>query len=191
MNDKDYDFHKARIGALADKWLPMLGLEWWTIDIEYHRAGISNGEEDWTTNARCNAKWEYMRATIAFNMLAVMDLSSDELERIFVHECCHILVCEMREWGPEKMLEAEQYQSIKHEERVVVGLTKAFLWTYERVKKNKADPPLYAKISREEVGSGVRQGKPEGVCDDEQNRSDAREQGNSEGSSDGEKARCS
>lgn len=149
MNDKDYDFHKARIGALADKWLPMLGLEWWTIDIEYHRAGISNGEEDWTTNARCNAKWEYMRATIAFNMLAVMDLSSDELERIFVHECCHILVCEMREWGPEKMLEAEQYQSIKHEERVVVGLTKAFLWTYERVKKNKADPPLYAVEQRE------------------------------------------
>ncbi len=62
-------------------------------------------------------------------MLAVADLPDEELERVFVHECCHVLVAEMREWGPGDMTQAACEISLKHEERVVCGLTSAFLWT--------------------------------------------------------------
>jgi len=43
-------------------------------------------------------------------------MDGDEIERAVVHELCHILVNEMRE------------DEIHHEERVVTGLQKAFMW---------------------------------------------------------------
>lgn len=55
-----------------------------------------------------------------YGTLPVMEeLTDDELEEIFVHECGHILVNEMR-GDPDDWLD--------HEERVVSTLTKAFLW---------------------------------------------------------------
>jgi hypothetical protein len=48
------------------------------------------------------------------------------LERIFVHECCHAIVNEMREWS----VGHEGNGVMGHEERVVSHLANAFLWTY-------------------------------------------------------------
>ncbi len=133
MTDSEYSKHKRRIQKLADRWLNCLGLKWWAIDINYEREGIPVSPTDaavnWECNARVRAKWEYLKAAIDFNMLAVARLTDEELERTFVHECCHVLVAEMREWGPGDMTQAAVDISLKHEERVVCGLTSALLWT--------------------------------------------------------------
>lgn len=133
MNDSEYEAQRKRIQDLAEIWLPCLGLKWWKIDLVYEREGIGTSEKNqagnWQCNANASVKWEYLRATLRFNMLTMEDQSDTDLERIFVHECCHVLVAELREWGPETLTQDQVEHSLKHEERVVSGLTSAFLWT--------------------------------------------------------------
>lgn len=132
MKDAEFEVQKARIQSLADKWLGPLGLLWWTVHIEYCRdyALKVNGSYSEETTAKAHVMWEYVTATLAFNMRKVADLDDDELENVFVHECCHILIHEMREWCPTQNLPSEASQAaMMHEERVVCMLTKAFLWT--------------------------------------------------------------
>lgn len=135
MTDADYAKQKSRIGAMVDKWLSQLGLKWWSIDLTFHREGIPTTDArdiaaGWTINGTCEAKWEYLKATIAFNMPNVAGMDDCDLERFFVHECCHILVNEM---CPSERTE----ESWKHEERVVAQLTKAFLWTDQQVGRKE------------------------------------------------------
>lgn len=108
--------------ALFGQWIDRLGLAWWDITIRYYdapgeiveRFGDQNGES--LIAARTMVLWQYGTATIDVNLTAFEDLTPVEIERTVVHELCHILVNEMREG------------ELHHEERVVTGLTKAFLW---------------------------------------------------------------
>lgn len=131
MTDGEYKKQKRRIQKLADRWLPALGLDQWHLDLAYKREGIAASAEDaaenWQCNAQARVKWEYQRATLSFNMLSMEDYDDKELERLFVHECCHALVAEMREWGTEAMTKDFADHALKHEERVVACLTEAFL----------------------------------------------------------------
>src|SRR6266704_788775 len=148
MTDKELAKQKRRIQILADRWLRPLGLLWWRIDIEYSREPIPTVDPDWVCNAKCTAKWEYLRATLAFSMPNIADHDDQELERIFVHECCHALVNEMRMWGPPKLSEQELDEAMKHEERVVCALTAAFLWTRkDGQKKLRKRPCQFASFS--------------------------------------------
>jgi hypothetical protein len=128
--DAQYAKDRRRILKLKDKWLAALGLRWWHVDLEYSREPLPVPEEakaaGWQKNAQCVAKWQYLRACITFNMPAVAGLSDDELETTFVHEACHALVNEMREWADHP-----RGNGIDHEERVVTSLANAFLWVRE------------------------------------------------------------
>lgn len=115
---------KDKLNQYIDKWLKSLGLLWWKITIVY----LDDAKElvqqefyrgDETVLARTYADWRYGTGTIYFNITALDGMEDTEIENTVVHELAHILVNEMREG------------ELHHEERVVTGLTKAFLWTRE------------------------------------------------------------
>lgn len=115
------DAIKASLGC----WLKPLGLLWWYIEVVYYddpaevlqRFGNDSGK---IVAARTYAEWQYATAKIEFNLLAICEMNSDEIEHIVVHELFHILVNEMREG------------EMHHEERVVTTLTKAAFWLVGR-----------------------------------------------------------
>jgi hypothetical protein len=123
-SDRQYRKDRARILKLKDKWLAPLGLRWWHVEICHSREPLKVAEADaangWRKNGECVAKWQYLKATVTFNMPAVADMADDDLETLFVHELCHALVNEMRNFGAE--------DGMDHEERVVTALTSAFIW---------------------------------------------------------------
>ena len=58
-----------------------------------------------------------------------LDLTEKEFEEVFIHECVHGLVSEMREWSSDKMY---------HEEHVVTMLTQAICWAkFDGLKERK------------------------------------------------------
>lgn len=115
-----------KIRFYIDKWLKPLGLLWWKVDIAFIDDPKELNQKEFYRDddivlARTFADWRYGTATIYFNVPAFEELSQTDIEMAVVHELVHILVNEMREG------------ELHHEERVVTGLTKAFLWTIEGV----------------------------------------------------------
>jgi hypothetical protein len=114
---------KKGIMRVIDRWLTPLGLRWWEVNIVWVDKAqeivdtfevMSNGD---IVAAKVHADWKYGVAHVYINLPAFKELKRWKVERIIVHELVHILVNEMREEG------------IDHEERVVTGLAKAFIWT--------------------------------------------------------------
>lgn len=112
-----------------EMWIKALGLAWWDIKIEWYtdpaeivRVFGTPGETKMVA-CFCTALWEYGEARIEVNVSAFDGKTREEVDRIVVHELMHILVNEMREKG------------IKHEERVVTNLTKAFFWALEATER--------------------------------------------------------
>jgi hypothetical protein len=120
---------KDMIKAAFKKWLKPLGLLWWEIDIHFIEDPAAvvktfrDPGEDFNVCAVTYTKWQYASASIDVNVPAFAGLDPDKIERIVVHECCHVLVNEMREG------------EIHHEERVVTQLTKAFFWVEAAVEE--------------------------------------------------------
>lgn len=100
-------------------WLKWLGLLWWDVKIIY----IEDVKKHKKATMWVDADWRYMQAAITVNLDALDGRDEREIERIAVHELCHVLINEMRAGG------------IDHEERVATILTKAFMWTYEDREK--------------------------------------------------------
>lgn len=114
---------KKGIMKVIDKWLTPLGLRWWEVNVVW----MDKTQEILDTfdvssdgnivAAKVSADWKYGVARVYINLPAFKEIKRWRVERIIVHELVHILVNEMREDG------------LEHEERVVTGLTKAFIWT--------------------------------------------------------------
>lgn len=119
VSDEVMEAGKARLNALYEKWFEPLYLEEWTITSRYHRGpipaeGEPGGYAAWALGM-CTVAWEYLSATIDWNMRAVANADDADLERAFVHEIMHIWLAEMRE------------KSHKHEERVAECLAAIIL----------------------------------------------------------------
>lgn len=116
---------ESRIKGYLIKWIEPLGLRWWDIETVYHYEPEADyfKEDGSRLLAKTTVQWEYAQAIINFNLTAWRGLSEREIERNVIHELVHILVNEMREG------------ELHHEERVVTGLTRAFLWVYEVFRK--------------------------------------------------------
>lgn len=145
MTDKQFKRLRDRIKRIALPWIETLGLKWWNIELEYSRDGkdmLSRQEESgavWDCMATASAKWEYLSATVRFNMPTLMDCSDESLEKTILHELCHILVREMREWSPEDVSQERIVMGRRAEERVVCTLARAFLWTRSRSRKESKE----------------------------------------------------
>jgi glutathionylspermidine synthase len=131
MNDKEYNTQKKRIKHLIDKWVPCLGLRWWAFTVAYERGELASHRANFNCLAFTSTAWEYLDGKITFSLSAVANQTDDELEMVFVHECCHILVNEMRNWESRDLTPEQQRDYLNHEERVVTMLAKAFIWTRE------------------------------------------------------------
>lgn len=118
--------HELAKAAFA-KWIPMLGLAWWDLEIVYYDdpTEIVNrfrNDDNGIVTMFVSTNWIYAESRVSVNLPALTDMTPDKIERTVVHELCHILVNEMREG------------ELHHEERVVTGLTKAFMWTESMTK---------------------------------------------------------
>lgn len=126
MTDAEFAAQKARVQALADRWIGPLGLKWWNVTINHNRYGFNRTDaqvaEDTRTIMTCSVMWQYLKATITVNTPELEELDDDRLEEIFVHELAHIFVHEMRD------LDRNDPGWLNHEERVVTQLGRAFQW---------------------------------------------------------------
>lgn len=129
LSDEEFERQCNRIRALSDKWRVPLGLDEWHLQFIYDRAPLKDddGKYDDEIAGKATVRWEYRRATLTFGILACMDMDDDELESVFVHECGHVLVHEMRN--------DTAGEGIPHEERVVTTLERAFRNAYEAGRK--------------------------------------------------------
>lgn len=113
---------KKQIEKLFNKWTYRLGLRWWNIKLYIYDdpKDIMNNfksEGDAFVAATSLCDWRYTNCNIEINYPEVKKMNKADTEKIIIHELCHALVNEMEKSG------------IDHEERVVTGLTNAFLWT--------------------------------------------------------------
>lgn len=116
MDDKEYRRLSRIIDKLGKTWFSTLGFNRWKVKVRLHR-GIN--EDNPKCQAKCHALWEYMDMLLEFWVEALEDMTEREVEEVFLHECCHGLVNEMREWTPDRMC---------HEEHVVTQLVLALAW---------------------------------------------------------------
>lgn len=122
---------KEQISSFLEKWVHDTGLAWWKVDAFWHTGKEARkffkAGKDTTVIARTFSDWRYGEVAIHFNLPAMKSLSVEEIERAVVHELCHALINEMRAGG------------IDHEERVVTGLAKAFIWVRNFAKDERGD----------------------------------------------------
>ena len=130
LSKADFKATTKRLESLIRKWHVPLGLQKWRVCYSYDDTPPAMDDEEWQRTACTSSKWQYLEASISFNIEACSELNDNELEEVFVHECCHILVAEMhgvvdteREWSKEQ---------VAHEERVVVQLARAFIDVMDR-----------------------------------------------------------
>lgn len=131
MTDAEFEQQKARVGVIADKWLDELGLNWWSTRFQWHRESpVAEHNEGvrFCIACRCHADWQYLEATIQVYLPELEDLTDERIERIMVHEFCHMLVNELRDVSDDWL---------KHEERVCTTLATAFLWVRDAGKEGK------------------------------------------------------
>lgn len=117
MTDKEFRRVEKLINRLMNKWKGTLGFNRWKIRVTVYQ---DYNEDNRDCAAKCNAMWEYQDVWLRFYAMRMVDMSDKEIEEIFVHEMCHALVNQMREWSADKMY---------HEEHVVTMLTQALMWT--------------------------------------------------------------
>lgn len=136
MTDAEYEAQKARVMALWHRWQDgPLWLPRWRVVHRFHQDWLEDdeGNPDTQATARTRTQWEYMQATVDWNLPQVAKEDDEELEIIFVHELMHIYVAEISpKGGPAS----------KGEERVVTQLACAFRETWAAATKAAQPDPL-------------------------------------------------
>lgn len=109
---------QERIQAVCDKWIPILGLSDWHINIELapKSSDLDQASDGLDAAATCWANWEYEIATIRFAEDEIEDADDQKLERHVIHELLH---CRLATWR-------EKQNQHKFEEQATVYLTRAF-----------------------------------------------------------------
>lgn len=123
MTDAEFEAQRERVRALIAPWKELLVPSWY-VTWEWSRDACKDdkSESDGYTRAtgmRCYAQWEYAQATIIAFLPTTARLDDDDLEEMFVHELCHVIVNEM--------CETAKSTQAKHEERVATSLARAFV----------------------------------------------------------------
>jgi hypothetical protein len=122
FTDKQYEAEKKRVHRLVVRWTRTFGLQHWRITDEWRRERFKNKH----IVASVKVKWEYQEAVIEWCLPKSADLTNERLEEVVIHELVHILVAELVDQKSEK-----------NEERVVVNLANAFIWTKEKYSRRK------------------------------------------------------
>ena len=122
MKKREFKKLRRRIERTAARWKPLIALPWrFTLVFLKKPNKLTKGHDNWVCYAATAVNWEYLDATIYFNMRQARRLTKEELEETIVHEMTHAIVNEMREEG------------LKHEERVVTTIA----WAFLKLKRSK------------------------------------------------------
>lgn len=111
LSDPEFAAVQKRVFDAVGTWKERLWLWGWNVQLRWGDGAIPDGD---MAVASCDARWEYMRATLTFDVRGMADEQS--IDAVVIHELLHALVNEMR------ML-AVSADDITHEERVVTHLT--------------------------------------------------------------------
>lgn len=136
MTDKDFEKQKNRIRKYTNKWRSLLGLWIWTGNIGFSEDRKKGEAEGTEALADVYADWKYLDYDITFYLPCFVKKTEKDVERVVIHEMCHILVNEMREEG------------LKHEERVVSGLTNVLEWVWQDGQKHAPKKVKIKKIKK-------------------------------------------
>ncbi len=145
VNDKEVRITKRRVHKLLDEWATgakprIVPLKGWILEITYSLA-VTNTATGEQAAADCTANWAYKRAEMTFYLPALQEMADLDVELVIVHELCHALVNEMREWGTHFNNTDPELPARRHEERVVTELALGFLGTKYRDAKIPAKSP--------------------------------------------------
>jgi hypothetical protein len=122
MNKKEQmGLVRNKLEPLFDKWLKILGLDEYKIDVVYYyNDPVDSSDSAYKISMNVMSDWAYMLATINVYLVNLKSASEYELEEDVVHELIHMCLHEM-----EHTYREEDYQN--HKERVVVKLSRAIL----------------------------------------------------------------
>lgn len=121
MKKKAAKKQQKRVQHFLDLWTEPLGLGAWHTSVTFYRTADAYREATGASAGgvmMCDCAWQYEDAHVSVNLERAAGMDDARLEYCVVHELCHALVNELREDDPD----------IKHEERVVTQLAKAFRW---------------------------------------------------------------
>lgn len=111
LTKPDVSEEELHVLNLIRKWVPILGLEAWKIDIDLEF------RHDYLP-CRVSALWAYLHAHLQVNVPLLFTLNDEQLEETIVHELVHVVLSELRDDSKEEDL---------HEERTATILARAFM----------------------------------------------------------------
>lgn len=123
MKDKEWKTNKKKVQAIFDKWIRLMGLRWYNIDLVWKPGDSPRKDDGFRALMRVSSRWEYRTAMVTIWLEEMAELDDEEMEKHIVHELCHIYLQPLRH--DEFDVEKEEY--------VVESLARAFIW----VRNNK------------------------------------------------------
>lgn len=138
MTDLQASKEQSRIRFFIKKWAKILRLADWSIRVQYTRDAVCVDDgTGYEIGAKVTTSWQYKMMNLEFNLQSTINASISEVEKIVVHELCHAVVNEMREWcGENRSADEGSESAIAHEERVVTELTNILIGLDGRNNKN-------------------------------------------------------
>jgi len=113
---------KKEVQGYLAKWVPATGLGWWSIHAVWEYDVIHGAPN---AIALTSFQWEYLSATIVFNVPKLLNLDTpEEREEVVVHELAHVLLAEI----PNAHKDRERY------ERAATILEHALMWVRRATK---------------------------------------------------------
>jgi hypothetical protein len=139
VKDEEYEATKNSLDRQVDRWKERLRLNDWTIRCRYYRSSeeyrtTAPEQQNGGAAACCVARWDYMLATIHFNVEAIF-ADDQEHDEIVAHEMAHVVLDELYRSGiaQDGNTPFEKTEWAGHNERVTSHFTSILLKAYEAV----------------------------------------------------------
>ena len=128
MTPEAFQAEHDRIRAYFDKWIPLLYLHRWDLQITFVD---DRCEDDSGTAMLTSAAWEYVHAGISVFCRTTSEQSDLTIEKIVVHELMHIMLDEIHTSEEDNL----------HDEHVASELAIAFLNVWDSGHPDPVDVP--------------------------------------------------
>jgi hypothetical protein len=124
MTQRQIEKQQRRIKKYVERWLRILGLDWWKITVEISDDMCVDAAYGGSVNpdAGTSADWRYQHAHLTFKETSLIEISEEDLENIVLHELLHARMDQL--WDKTEGVNRTQ---LFQEENLVSQLTSSFL----------------------------------------------------------------